>query len=137
MLNMTMRLFVGYWMDSRWAVIRIVEGNTQCLVKTLGMLKVIMDAMIASSYRMSEYEAIILLPVIVEKSGHNQDRIKKDHRELMTLASKVLAPSKVFVYLADGLESKNNKTKVECSEEIGSLIDREGMKIATGQKQVK
>lgn len=116
---------------------RIVEGNTQCLVKTLEMLKTLLEAMESRGDRLSEYEAIILLPVVVEKSGHNQDRIKKAHRDLMVLATKVMSSSKVFVYLADGLESKNNRTKVECAEEVGAIIDREGMKIASGQKQAK
>ncbi|GMH42322.1 hypothetical protein BSKO_10241 [Bryopsis sp. KO-2023] len=121
----------------RWAVMRIVEGNTQCLVKTLDMLKTLLEAMPSREYKLSEYEGIILMPVVVEKSGHNQDRIKKAHRELMVLVTKVLPSTKVFVYLADGLESKNNRTKVECAEEIGAMIDREGMKVTVTTKKIK
>ncbi|CAD7700615.1 unnamed protein product [Ostreobium quekettii] len=121
----------------RWAVIRICEAKTESLLHTLAMLKAIFKAMIENGYRLSDYEAVVLMPCLVEKSGHNQDRIRKDHRELMGLAMQVYSKARVYVFVADGLESKNNRTKIECAEEIGCIIDREGIRIALGSKQAK
>ncbi|GMH34822.1 hypothetical protein BSKO_02683 [Bryopsis sp. KO-2023] len=113
----------------RWAAMRIVEGNTQILVKTLDMLRTLLGTMVKRGYRMSQYEGRILIPVLVENSGHNQDRIRKAHRELLVFVTKVLPLSQVLSYLVKGLESKNNKTKVECAQTIGDIIDSEGMAV--------
>eukprot|EP00803_Ostreobium_quekettii_P007309 evm.model.scf_1455.1 EVM.evm.TU.scf_1455.1 scf_1455:6723-19697(-) len=121
----------------RWAVIRICEAKTESLLHTLAMLKAIFGAMIGNGYRLSDYEAVVLMPCLVEKSGHNQDRVRKDHRELMALGMQVYSKARMYTFVADGLESKNNRTKIECAEEIGCIIDREGIKIALGNKQAR
>eukprot|EP00210_Caulerpa_lentillifera_P009280 g8845.t1 len=121
----------------RWCVLRIHQGKVQCLTLTLEMLKSMFEKLASENYKLTEYEAVILLPCIVEKSGHNQDRIKKYHREILCLATTVYPSSKVFSFVSQGLVSKNTRTKVECAEEIGSMIDRDGMKIASGNKQSK
>lgn len=121
----------------RWCVLRIHQGKVQCLTITLEMLKSMFEKLASENYKLTEYEAVILLPCIVEKSGHNQDRIKKYHREILCLATTVYPSSKVFSFVSQGLMSKNTRTRVECAEEIGSMIDRDGMKIASGNKQSK
>ncbi|KAL6753732.1 armadillo-type protein [Haematococcus lacustris] len=113
----------------RWSTLRIAEANTQVLVKVLDMLKEVMAAMEAADHRLSEYEAKLILPVLVEKAGHNQDKIKADHRELMRRAALIYPPVKVAAFVKDGLDSKNNKTRVACAEELGAMIDRSGQSI--------
>ena len=71
----------------RWSVLRIVESNTQSLVKTLDFVKAVVELMAQANAGegeggddvsmngftpMSDYEAKLLLPALVEKSGHNQ-----------------------------------------------------------------
>ncbi|GFH15735.1 protein MOR1, partial [Haematococcus lacustris] len=107
----------------RWSTLRIAEANTQVLVKVLDMLKEVMAAMEAADHRLSEYEAKLILPVLVEKAGHNQDKIKADHRELMRRAALIYPPVKVAAFV------KNNKTRVACAEELGAMIDRSGQSI--------
>lgn len=121
----------------RWSVIRICDAKTESLLHTLDMLKSLFRAMISNGYHLSDYEALVLIPCLVEKSGHNQDRIRKDHRELMKLAMQVHSKTRVLAFIMDGLESKNNRTKIECAEEIGCIIDREGIDIALGSKQTR
>jgi len=121
----------------RWSVLRINQGKIQCLTLVLEMLKTFFEKLASENYRLSEYEALILLPCIVDKSGHNQDRIKKIHREILCLATTVYPSSKVFSFVSHGLSSKNTRTRAECAEEIGSMIDRDGMKIASGKAQAK
>lgn len=116
---------------------RINQGKIQCLTLVLEMLKSFFEKLASKNYRLSEYEALILLPCIVNKSGHNQDRIKKFHREILCLATTIYPSSKVFSFVSQGLTSKNTRTRVECAEEIGSMIDRDGMKIASGKVQSK
>ncbi|EFJ44246.1 microtubule organizing protein mora [Volvox carteri f. nagariensis] len=110
----------------RWSTLRILESNTASLVKVLDMLKLLLDLMIDRGYRISEYEAKLILPAVVEKSGHNQDKLKAEHRELLKRFAQVHPPVKVVTYVKDGLESKNSKTRVVCLDEIAAIVERTG-----------
>ncbi|GIL58886.1 hypothetical protein Vafri_13702 [Volvox africanus] len=110
----------------RWSTLRILESNTASLVKVLEMLKLLLDLMVERGYRLSEYEAKLILPALVEKSGHNQDKLKAEHRELLKRFAQVHPPIKVVAYVKDGLESKNSKTRVVCLDEIAAIVERTG-----------
>lgn len=73
-----------------WLRLRMSDGNTQCLVKTLDATGAIFADLAASGMQMSDYEASIILPALAERSGHNQDRIRQRHRELLAQASDLL-----------------------------------------------
>ncbi|KXZ46795.1 TOG1 protein [Gonium pectorale] len=110
----------------RWCTLRILESNTASLVKVLELLKLLLEMMIEHGYRVSEYEAKLILPAVVEKSGHNQDKLKAEHRELLKRFALVHSPIKVATYIKDGLESKNSKTRVVCLDEIAAMVERSG-----------
>lgn len=110
----------------RWAVVRVCEGNTQALVRVLEALRALLDELSASGYRMLDVEAAALLPAVVEKSGHNQDRVRGLHRDVLRAACAVYPSPRVLEYITQGLGSKNSRTRVECCEEIAALVDREG-----------
>uniref|UniRef100_A0A7S0RW58 TOG domain-containing protein n=1 Tax=Chlamydomonas leiostraca TaxID=1034604 RepID=A0A7S0RW58_9CHLO len=116
----------------RWSTLRVAEGNTQALVKVLDMLKELFAAMEQRGDKLSEYEAKCILPVLVEKAGHNQDKIKEMFRELLRRCASVCPPSRVAGYLKDGLDSKNNKTRVVVADELGWLISQHGPPIYRG-----
>ena len=174
----------------RWAVLRICDGNMQSLVRVLEMCRTLLEALVAAGYQLSEYEATILLPAVVEKSGHNQvsrvaeagpgvlcpvccmrgwpdggacwgsggdqsgaqhlcaqwirsdhilplpappapsplqDRVRALHRDVLRICCSLHPSSRVADHLTHGLASKSNRTKIECCEEIGCIIEREGM----------
>lgn len=110
-------------------VIKMCEGNMQVLIKSLELCQRILSVLSKNGYKLLDFEAAIIIPCVVEKSGHNQDRIKKMHRGLMGRFSSVYPPSKVFAFIIDGLQSKNNRTRVECVEEAGDMIEAHGMEI--------
>lgn len=41
------------------------------------------------------------------------------------------------MFIRDGLDTKNNKTRVVCAEEIGSIIDQEGPTVYRVNRQVR
>lgn len=47
-------------------------GCLQSLVKVLEMCKAVMEALAGAGYALTDYEAALFLPAVVEKSGHNQ-----------------------------------------------------------------
>uniref|UniRef100_A0A061RZH6 Cytoskeleton-associated protein 5 n=1 Tax=Tetraselmis sp. GSL018 TaxID=582737 RepID=A0A061RZH6_9CHLO len=111
-----------------WLRIRMGDGNTQCLVKNLETLHAIFSDMEAQGVALSDYEASIILPSLAERSGHNQDRIRQKHRELLSMSSNICSRHiKLADALLEGVRSKNNRTRVECVEELGCLVERHGV----------
>ena len=55
----------------RWLVLRMVEANTASLLKSLELLGKLLGALQGVGYRLSDTEASLLLPTLIDKSGHN------------------------------------------------------------------
>ncbi|MQM08157.1 hypothetical protein Taro_041011 [Colocasia esculenta] len=64
------------------------------------------------------------------KSGHNIERVREKMRELMKQIVHVYSASKLFPYILEGLRSKNNRTRIECVDLLGFLIDHYGAEIS-------
>lgn len=121
----------------KWSVLRFCESNTTCLLKVLEFLPVFVDAMKSEGYTLAEYEASIFLPCLVEKSGHNIEKVREKMRELTRLICCIYPASKLFVYILEGLKSKNNRTRIESVDHIGFMIDRYGVEMAGPTKALQ
>ena len=53
-------------------------------------------------------------------------------RELTKLICCIYPTSKLFVYILEGLKSKNNRTRIESVDHIGYLIERIGVEVSSG-----
>jgi cytoskeleton-associated protein 5 len=113
----------------RWAVLRLAEGNTSTLLSVTAMLRALLASLERSGGRLSEHEARCLLPGLVEKVGQPQERLRQELRELLRSCAMVHPPARVLAFAREGLDSKNNRTRVACAEEIGLLIAREGPRL--------
>ncbi|KAL3680081.1 hypothetical protein R1sor_023037 [Riccia sorocarpa] len=118
----------------RWTVVRVYEGNTTCLLKVLDFLQDLVLALKAESYSMTDCEASYIFPCLVEKSGHNSEKVREKFRELLRLLCCLYPSSKIFSFLVDGLRSKNNRTKIECVEQLGYLMERFGVEVGGSGK---
>lgn len=121
----------------RWTVLRFCESNTTCLLKVLEFLPEFVDALKNEGYTLTEYEANILLPCLIEKSGHNIEKVREKMRELIKLISGIYPPSKLFTYILEGLRSKNNRSRIESADHIGFMIDHYGIEIAGPSKALQ
>ncbi|KAI5081631.1 hypothetical protein GOP47_0001374 [Adiantum capillus-veneris] len=121
----------------KWSVLRFCESNTTCLLKVLDFLPDFVEAMKNEGYTLTEYEANILLPCLVEKSGHNIEKVREKMRELTKLICFIYPTSKLFVYILEGLKSKNNRTRIESVDHVGYMIDRYGIEIAGPSKALQ
>ena len=54
-------------------------------------------------------------------------------RELTKLICCIYPTSKLFVYILEGLKSKNNRTRIESVDHIGYLIERIGVEVSSGK----
>ncbi|KAL1560195.1 Protein MICROTUBULE ORGANIZATION 1, variant 2 [Salvia divinorum] len=113
----------------KWFVLRFCESNTSCLLKVLEFLPKLLDLLRNEGYTMTEAEATIFLPCLVEKSGHNIEKVREKMRELMKQVIQTYSAAKTFPYILEGLRSRNNRTRIECADHVGFLLDNYGAKI--------
>ncbi|KAI3709297.1 hypothetical protein L2E82_39057 [Cichorium intybus] len=108
----------------KWFVLRICEANTSCLLKVLEFLPELFDILRNENYTMNESEASIFLPCLIEKSGHNNEKVREKMRGLMKQMISSYSASKIFPYIMEGLHSRNNMTSIECADIVGFLLDK-------------
>ncbi|XP_074272176.1 protein MOR1-like isoform X2 [Silene latifolia] len=121
----------------RWFVLRICESNTTCLLKVLEFLPELLEVMKSEGYALTEAEAAIFLPCFVEKSGHNIEKLREKMRELTKRIISVYSAAKLFPYVVEGLRSKNNRTRIECADLVGFLLEHHGSEISGQLKSLQ
>ncbi|KAG2601533.1 protein MOR1 isoform X2 [Panicum virgatum] len=113
----------------RWFVLRFCESNTTCLLKVLDFLPELFDVLKDQSYMLTEAEAAIFLPCLVEKSGHNIEKVREKMGELIKQMVNIYSLPKLLPYTLEGLRSKNNRTRIECVDIVGYFIDHHGTEV--------
>ncbi|KAK6149887.1 hypothetical protein DH2020_017412 [Rehmannia glutinosa] len=121
----------------RWFVLRFCESNTSCLLKVLEFLPELLDMLRNEGYTMTEAEAAIFLPCLVEKSGHNIEKVREKMRELMKQIIHSYSAAKTFPFILEGLRSRNNRTRIECADHVGFLLDNYGAEISGQLKSLQ
>ncbi|XP_038725142.1 protein MOR1-like isoform X2 [Tripterygium wilfordii] len=114
----------------RWFALQFYKSNTTCLLKVLEVLPEIFDMLQDEGYFLTEAEAAMFLPCLIEKLGHNIEKVREKMRELTKLIVNSYTATKTFPYILEGLRSKNNRTRIECADLVGFLIDHHGPEIS-------
>jgi len=55
--------------------------------------------------------------------GHNIEKVREKMRELTKQFVAIYSASKCLPYISEGLRSKNNRTRIECVDLVGFIID--------------
>ncbi|CAM0883094.1 unnamed protein product [Alopecurus aequalis] len=113
----------------RWFVLRFCESNTTCLLKVLDFLPELFDGLKDQSYMLTEAEAAIFLPCLIEKCGHNIEKVREKMGELIKQMINIYSLPKLLPYILEGLRSKNNRTRIECVDIIGYFMDNNGTEV--------
>ena len=61
--------------------------------------------------------------------GHNIEKVREKMRELTKQIVQAYSAAKSFPYILEGLRSKNNRTRIECADLVGFLIDHHGAEV--------
>jgi cytoskeleton-associated protein 5 len=109
-----------------WFSYRICEGNMQVLVKILNASGSLVTKLKEKLYKLTDYEAGIIIPCLVEKCGHNNDRIRQSYRDLLIKFPHIYNSKASIMMLVQGLFSKNYRTKVVCLEALEVLYEQHG-----------
>ncbi|KAK8488641.1 hypothetical protein V6N12_055631 [Hibiscus sabdariffa] len=121
----------------RWFVLQLCKSNTTCLLKVLEFLRELFDYLKGEAYSLSEAEAAIFLPCLIEKLGHNIEKVREKMRELTKQIAQVYSAAKSYSYILDGLRSKNNRTRIECADLVGFFIDHHGAEVSGQLKSLQ
>lgn len=74
----------------------------------LEFLPQLVEALTNEGYVLTDAEAAIFLPCLVEKSGYDMEKIREKIRVLTRQIVSIYPAAKVFPYVVEGLRSKNN-----------------------------
>ncbi|KAK2395086.1 protein MOR1 [Trifolium repens] len=71
------------------------------------------------------------------QSGHNIEKVREKMQELTKQFVVVCSASKCFPYILEGLRSKNNRTRIECADLIGFILDHHAAEISGQLKSLQ
>lgn len=69
--------------------------------------------------------------------GHSllQERLRQYNREIIKLSRKLMSAGRMVDYLVQGFACKNNRTRVDCVELLGEMLQEEGLTACLRTKQ--
>ena len=91
------------------------------------MITMCLEKLLEIDYVLLDFEAQIIVPYILEKSGHAKDRIAKLYGAIMVHLANCCSTNKYAAYVVKALESKNTRTQTSCLTELARLIDLTGL----------
>ena len=113
----------------KWITLRFFDTNTAVLLRSLQLLQDLFDLAARQTYEMSEIEASSFLPYLLSKIGDKIESVRKDTHTLLRAMAKCYPPNKLFLYVLEGLKSKNAKQRAECLVEVDYMIATHGMNV--------
>ena len=115
----------------RWVVLRFCEQapNTQSLLRVLDLTRSLLAVVKAQGERLSDQEAALFLPALVDKSGHAMEAAREKFRAVLRLVPGVFPASRAAGYYVRGLDSKNTKTRLEMLDALELLMERHGLDV--------
>jgi cytoskeleton-associated protein 5 len=120
----------------KYLTIRFFDTNTSILLKCFDLLEHLLLLLDEAGYLLNEYEANCFLPFFINKMGDPKETMRIKMRSIAKQLGKVYPVSKLFVFLMKGLDSKNSRTRVECLDELSSLVQRNGQGVFVASKCV-
>ncbi|XP_071830339.1 cytoskeleton-associated protein 5-like isoform X2 [Apostichopus japonicus] len=113
----------------KWFTLRFTETNTAVHVKSIDYLQQMFTMLAADDYGLADHEANAFIPSLIAKVGDSKENIRKGVRKVIKLCLKLYPASKMFVFIMDGLKSKNARQRTECLEELSSMIEVYGLNV--------
>ncbi|XP_049764940.1 protein mini spindles [Schistocerca cancellata] len=113
----------------KWMTLRFFDTNPSVILKGLEYLHTVFDSLIEENYNMFEQEALSFVPYLILKIGDPKDAVRNSVKSLFKQLERIYPASKLFVYIMDGLKSKNARQRTECLELLGYLIEGYGLSV--------
>ncbi|XP_055907668.1 protein mini spindles isoform X2 [Eupeodes corollae] len=120
----------------KWLSLRFYDTNPSVLLKGLEYLNLVFQSLVEMEYFLAENEGSAFIPHLLLKIGDPKDTVRNGVRTLLRQIVLVYPFTKVFVYVMDGLKSKNARQRTECLDELGYLIETYGLSVCQPTQQV-
>lgn len=114
----------------RMSSLRMVQKscNTSVLLAVLDLLKSLMELCVSNSNYLTEPEATVILPVLLQEIGSNNEGIRGQIRDVVKKTTQVYPASRIFSFALDAaLGTRNQRSRAEILAEMASLVDRLGL----------
>ncbi|KAI9254442.1 armadillo-type protein [Phascolomyces articulosus] len=135
--DMKERFIVNADLILKYLTIRFFDTNTSMLIKCLDITQNMVAIMDEEGYHLTEYEAVSFLPFLINKVGDPKEVMRTRIRNILKSICRIYPASKLFNYLLDSAAtSKNAKARAECLEEVGALIQRNGISVMLPNKSL-
>ena len=110
----------------KWLSIRLCERESvSALQRMLTFTVKIFTLIVGESYMLSELEANVLVPYILDRSGHGKPRFRTLFKEIMTLLSRCYPVPKYVTFLLSCCHgTKKAPSKIMCLDDMARLIDK-------------
>eukprot|EP00927_Polykrikos_kofoidii_P048064 TRINITY_DN42298_c0_g1_i1.p1 TRINITY_DN42298_c0_g1~~TRINITY_DN42298_c0_g1_i1.p1 ORF type:complete len:1574 (+),score=246.40 TRINITY_DN42298_c0_g1_i1:385-4722(+) len=103
----------------------LFSTNTQIWKLVLEVLTILMDGVAATGLQLTEREIQILIPNLLERSGHNIGSIREGMCALLRRAVAVSQRIRVLPMVLAGLSSKNKRSVACAMRTLGDCLDRQ------------
>lgn len=113
----------------KWTTLRFFDTNPAVHRKTMQFLQELFNTLAMEEGEFADQDAGAFLPYLMNQSGHKLESVRQDTHQICRTICKTFPASKMFMYLLEGLKSKNSKQRTECLLEIGHLIQTVGMTV--------
>jgi len=112
----------------KWACVRLQDSsNTKFAVNVFDFLANLLDHFQKTEYVLWDFEAAVLVPLLCEKTGLNNNILKDKVKKLIPMTYPVYDKGKCYHFLVRGLDSKNSRTKAEVLDVIADFITANGI----------
>eukprot|EP00124_Ichthyophonus_hoferi_P003158 Ihof_evm3s259 gene=Ihof_evmTU3s259 len=113
----------------KYISLRLFDNNTTIILKCVEFLLNLFSMLGEDrAYSISDYEVSLIFPALLARVG-DKDMIRREVRRLWVPLTNIYSPSKLFAQLLEGLKSKNARTRKECVEELGALVEKYGINV--------
>jgi len=108
----------------KWVTWLLFNTNTQIWKACLELLAGLADGMATASVELTDREASILIPSLIERSGHNMPTIRESMVLILRQYLSAYSNIKALPMLLHGLASKNKRSAGCALRCIGDVVDR-------------
>ncbi|PAA79228.1 hypothetical protein BOX15_Mlig004604g2, partial [Macrostomum lignano] len=111
----------------KWSAARFYDTNPSMVMRCLEYLNRLFQVMMDREWLLNDSDAQAFFPHLLIKLGEPKDVIRRDVKSLFGKANRVYPASKLFLYFMDGLAAKSAKQRQECLDELGKIIQVQGI----------
>merc|ERR1719491_2203516 len=121
----------------KWLTWVLFNTNTQIWKSVIDVLSVTLSSLAAAEQQITDREAQILVPNIVEQSGHNNLAIRDGMISILRQSLQVYPRVRILPMLLQGIASKNKRSATCAMKAIGDALDRQvALQLAKAQKDM-